>query len=277
MDVDNLAARQRFQLWLDGREGLHSDDDAAQFLNQVALALRYTASSDLPLASMYRATQRQVPLPEDEKLAHARAYDLTNGLLARGEAIEINVVANRLVLAYLPLMPAIYALRRGRNDPQLTELARQTLDFIAANETASSGDVRRLLNVAGQPRPDTADLALGELQRELLVDRGPASTPAGGVFYLSREGYPYRVFAHAHREIASAAARLTRRAASLELVESYLKPAVFASPRKLHTLLQLLLSRDEVETTLSALIELGRAERVRLGRVDVVVSRVAQT
>jgi len=273
VDLDDLTARQRFSLWLDGHEGLHTPQDAALFMSEVALALRYNASVDLPLASMYRATQRQVPVPEEEKLAHARAFELTNGLLARGEAIEINVVANRLALACPRLMPPIYALRRARDEPRLSDLARQTLDFIAANQTASSGDVRRCLNVAGRARPDPADLALSELQRELLVDRGPSSMPAHGIFYLARAGYPYRILAQAHPDILSAAARLNRSDAGLELLDRYLGAALFVSSRKLDTLFQLLLSREEIETTISVLMDMGRGERVRLGRTEVVLSR----
>jgi hypothetical protein len=275
VDLDDLAARQRFSLWLDGHPGLHTPQDAARFMSEVALALRYNASIDLPLASMYRATQRQVPGPEEEKVAHARAFDLTNSLLARGEAVEINIIANRLALACPRLMPAIYALRRGRDEPRLSDLARQTFEFIAANQTASSGDVRRCLNVGGRARPDPADLALAELQRELFVDRGPSSTPTHGIFYLTRDGYPYRVLALAHPDIPSAAARLDRSQACLELLETYLRAAVFVPPRKLHTLFQLLLSRAEIDATISALIDMRQAERVRLGRTEVVVSHAA--
>jgi hypothetical protein len=59
-------------------------------------------------------------------------------------------------------------------------------DFILANENATSGDIRRLLGSEGHKRPDSADLALAELQRELLVDRGPSGRPTSDVFYLTR-------------------------------------------------------------------------------------------
>jgi hypothetical protein len=273
LDIDDLVARQRFGLWLEGHAGLRTRRDAARFMDEVGLALRYNATSDLPLASMYRATQRHVPLPEDEKTAHARAFDLTNQLLARGEAIEICVIASRLALASAALMPAIFALRRTGGDPPLSDAARQSLEFITANEGASSGDVRRILNVAGQRRPDPADLALTELQLQLLVDRGPSSAPApGAVFYLSKEGYPYRVFAEAHPEIVSASARLSRQNAASRLLSAYLSAAVFLPIRKLQTLFRLLLSGSEIESSVAELIESGRAERVRLGKADIIVS-----
>src|SRR5437870_9519287 len=96
VDGTDLAHQQRDSLWLDGRSGLYSVADALSFMNEVGVALRYGAAPSLPVASMYRATQRQVPVPEDEKAAHARAFELTNGLLGTGKVVEINVIAGRL-------------------------------------------------------------------------------------------------------------------------------------------------------------------------------------
>jgi hypothetical protein len=215
LDFDELTRRQRVSLWLEDREGLYSVPDALGFLSEVALALRYGAASNLPLASMYRATQRQIPVPEDEHAARARAFELTDGLLASGKVVEINVIANRLSLAHDRVMPALYALRRRNTEPRLSDTARQALNFIATNENASSSDIRHLLNAEGQPRPDAADVALSELQRELLVDRGPSGGASQGVFYLTREGYPYRAFAPAHPEIVAAAQELARAEAAM--------------------------------------------------------------
>src|SRR5690348_1683233 len=183
MDGAELTSRQRVALWLDGHTGLHDAAEALRFLDEVAVALRYGATASLPLASMYRATQQQVPVPEDEKIASARAFELTNELLAGGQVVESNVIASRLVLAHARVMPAIYALRRGRTEPRLSNAAERALEFISDNSSGSSGDIRRLLGVQGSHRPDAADLALTELQQELLVDRGPSSGPGQGVFY----------------------------------------------------------------------------------------------
>ena len=48
----------------------------------------------------------------------------------------------------------------------------------------------------------------GDLQRELLIDRGPSSVPKNGIPYLSKEGFPYRVFEKAHPELVTAAKKL---------------------------------------------------------------------
>ena len=55
---------------------------------------------------------------------------------------------------------------------------------------------------------DPADVALADLQRELLIDRGPSSVPKNGIPYLSKEGFPYRVFEKAHPELVKAAKKL---------------------------------------------------------------------
>lgn len=271
VDSAELADQQRKSLWLEGHAGLHSVADALLFMNEVGVALRYGAAANLPVASMYRATQRQVPVPEDEKAAHARAFELTNGMLATGKVVEINLIANRLCLAHERVLIAIYALRRGRRQPNVSDESRQALEFIIANETASSGEIRRLLRVEGQRRPDAADLALAELQRDLLIDRGPTAGPSQGVFYLTREGYPYREFSTAHPEIVSLAADLGRQQAAAQLLTSYLAAARTATRRNLTTLFQLLIGVDEITEIVQMLVASGRIHLVRMGKNDVIV------
>jgi hypothetical protein len=191
--------------------------------------------------------------------------------LASGKAIEINLIAKRLVLAHDGVMPAIYALRRRNTEPRLTDKARDALAFIIANDSASTGDIRRLLRADGQPRPDAADLVLGELQRELLVDRGPTAGPSTGVFYLTREGYPYRAFAAAHPQIVSTARQLDRPEAAADLLRLYLRGAVFATRRKLASLFQLLLSASEVDNAIENLTGRRVVESQQSGKTDLIV------
>lgn len=271
MDGTDLAQQQRKSLWLDGHSGLYTVADALSFMNEVGVALRYGAATNLPIASMYRATQRQVPAPEDEKAAHTRAFELTNGLLATGKVVEINLIANRLCLAHERILTATYALRRGRQEPHISNAARQALEFIIANESASSGDIRRLLQSEGQHRPDSADLALAELQRELLVDRGPSGGPSKGLFYLTREGYPYRAFATSHPAIVSSARNLGRQEAAAQLLTIYLAAARFATRRNLVGLFQLLVSVEEINETIQMLAAAGRAHLTRLGKNEMIV------
>ena len=67
-ELRELEARQRFGLWLEGHTGLHTPPEAAQFIDEVAVALRYFATGDLPLASMYRATQARCRNPKMKRL-----------------------------------------------------------------------------------------------------------------------------------------------------------------------------------------------------------------
>src|SRR5262245_22833596 len=178
-------------------EHIKTEDDAIRFVRRVKFALRYNSTPALPLASMYGAAQDQ-----------RRAIELTNALLARAEVIETNVIANRLVLVQRDIIPALFALRIRFRAGNLSEQAEKAFQLIRRDGTASAGDVRRFLGADGVQRPDPADVALGDLQRDLLIDRGPSSVTKNGILYLSKEGFPYRVFEKAHPELVKAANKL---------------------------------------------------------------------
>ena len=171
-------------------EKIQTERDALRFVKTAKFVLRYNSTPTLPLASMYAASGDQ-----------RRAIELTNALLASNEVIETNVIADRLVLVHRDVVPALYALRVRFRPAELSSNARQALQLIHDDGTASAGDIRRYLGVSGMKRPDAADLALGELQREMLVDRGPSNVPEHGIPYLSKEGFPYRIFENAHRDL----------------------------------------------------------------------------
>ena len=210
---------------------IHTEKDAVSFMKSVKLALRYGATPGLPLASLYDATGDQ-----------RRAIELTNALLARGEVIETNVIADRLVLAHREVVPALYALRTRFRSTRLSEDAQRALGLIAGNEGVNAGDVRRFLGVAGAKRPDRADLALTELMREMLIDRGASSVPEKGIPYLSKEGYPYRVFAKAHPTLINAAKKLDIPQA-IAIVRGAIGPV---PQRKLASMLKLCLAKEEI-------------------------------
>jgi hypothetical protein len=176
---------------------IETETEAVRFLKAKKFALRYNSTPSLPLASMYAATTDQ-----------RRAIELTNVLLARDEVVETNVIADRLVLVHRDIVPAIYALRTRFRSPKLSDYAERAFKLIQEDGTASAGDVRRYLGVDGMKRPDPADIALGDLQRDMRIDRGPSSVPEKGIPYLSKEGYPYRVFEKAHPDLVQAARKL---------------------------------------------------------------------
>ncbi len=122
-------------------------------------------------------------------------------MLARGDVIETNVIANRLVLIHRDIVPAVFALRSRLRPAKQSADAERVLRLIEKEVRATSGDIRRFLSIAGQKRPDRGDIALGELQRDLRIDRGPSSVPKKGIPYLSPEGFPYRAFGTAHADI----------------------------------------------------------------------------
>src|SRR4051812_8306905 len=193
------AGRGRLGRLGDGLAGavrIETERDAVTFMRSVKFALRYGLAPSLPLASIYAAAADQ-----------RRAIELTNALLARDEVIETNVIAGRLVLAQRAMVPALYVLRTRFRAARLSEDAQRALQIIRENKGMNAGDVRRLLGAEGK-RPDRADLALAELMREMLVDRGPSSVPKSGIPYLSKEGFPYRAFDEAHPELIQAAKKL---------------------------------------------------------------------
>ncbi len=212
-------------------EKLETENDAIRFMKKVKFALRYGATKSLPLASIYSAAR-------DARTA----IELTNALLARDEAIETNVIAGRLILVHRDMVPALYALRTRFRAAALSENAARAFRLIQDDGTASVGDIRRFLGVDGMKRPDPADLAASELQREMLVDRGPSSVPKNGIPYLSREGYPYRVFDKAHPELVKAAGKI-RIPDAIQSIRDAIAPI---SPRKFTSMFSLCIKKEEI-------------------------------
>lgn len=210
---------------------IRTEDDAIRFLKTVKFALRYNSSPSLPLASMYAAAG-------DTR----RAIELTNALLARDEAVETNVIADRLVLVHRSVVPALYAARVRFRSNKLSDDAGRVFRLIEREGTASAGDVRRYLGVDGLKRPDPADLALTDLQRGMLIDRGPSSVPAKGIPYLSKEGYPYRVFAKAHPDLLKAAQKMK----SEQAIQMLMAAAGPIPPKKLLSMFKLCLTKEEI-------------------------------
>ena len=195
-------------------------------MKRVKFALRYNATPGLPLASMFAAA-------EDKR----RAIELTNALLASGDAVETNVIAGRLVLVHREVVPALYALRSRRRAANISANGERALKLIQQDGTATAGDIRRFFGVSGMKRPDAADLALAELQREMLIDRGPSSVPEEGIPYLSKEGYPYRIFEKAHPDLVKAAKKLKDEDA-IEIVRAATGPI---PPKKFTSMFKLIL------------------------------------
>ena len=204
---------------------IQNEADAVKFMKRVKFALRYNSTPSLPLPSMFEAAH-------DKRVA----IELANALLATKEVVETNVIADRLVLVHRDVVPALYMLRT-RGVPNLSQNADRAFELIQENGTATVGDVRRFLGVEGLKRPDPADIAVGDLQREMLIDRGPSSVPKKGIPYLSKEGFPYRIFAKAHADLVKAAKKLNTEEA-LQIIHDSVGPI---PPRKFASMFRLLI------------------------------------
>lgn len=249
---NELRQLQLSRLRLDGGAALEDEHDAVTFVRSVSFVLRYNATPGLPLAAMFRAVG-------DKR----RAIELTNLLLARVEVIETNLIAERLTLIRRDLVPAVYSLRLRYRSPLLSPNARRALEFINREGQATSGEVRRYLGVAGRKRPDPADLALTELQREMLIDRGPSSVPKTGIPYLSPEGFPYHLFEKTHRDLVRAAGKLRAADAARAVIEAYLRAAAFVTPRKLASIFRLLFSEAEMNSAIAELVGANKAQATK--------------
>jgi len=255
-------SEQRARLRLGEHDGLATVTEAAKFLADVGIALRYGPSDKLPLASMYQATWRLArKKPESEDEAQRRAGILTNALIDGGLAIEITAVAERVAVVAPSLTPALYALvrRMPRDALDLSDDARSVLAFIENAERPTAGQVRAYLGVPPKTWPNRADDALGELQRHVLIDRGAVAVPKTGIPYLPKDGIPYRVFDTTHVAVVKAASKLAIDAAAAALVERYLRGARYAEPRKLASMFKLCMSRAEVDRAIASLVARGVA------------------
>jgi hypothetical protein len=256
------AAEQRDRLRLGEHDGLATTAEAAKFLADVGIALRYGPSDKLPLASMYQAVWRLAgKRPESEDEAQRRAGIVTNALIDGDLAIEVTVVADRVAVVAPSLAPALHALVRRvpRDDVELSDDARVVLAYIANAERPTAGQVRAYLGVPPKTWPNRADDALGELQRHLLIDRGAVQVPATGIPYLPKDGIPYRVFDEAHVAVVKGASKLSIDAAAASLVERYLRGARYAEPRKLASMFKSCLSRAELDRAIASLVARGLA------------------
>lgn len=225
-------------------------ESAERFLEHVDVALRYAATARLPLASLRSACG-----PTGSKAALVTSIELTNHLLATGLGIEVNVVADRLALVHRSLLPALLVLvRRGRAADDLDGLsmnARSAYALLKQQRQISAGDLRRHLGVKTDPRHDVAYEALADLQRALLVGRGPFAMPKAGIPYLSQEGYPYHLIHERHPDLVKAAKKLSANAAADAWLDRYLAAAPPATPRKLASLFRRFLTADELGQALS--------------------------
>jgi len=234
-----------------GPPRLTTPKDAEQFLERAGVALRYAAAKGLPIASLRSA------VGPETKAALVTSIELTNHLLASGIGVETNVVADRLALVHRSLLPALHVLvRRGRPLDDLDGLsmnARTAHTLLRQQHQISAGDLRRHLGMKTQPRDDPAYEALAELQRALLVGRGPFAVTNSAIPYLSQEGYPYHLLHERHPDLLRETRGLSVEQATDSWLGRYLAAAPPVTARKLASMFRRFLRPDEITRALARL------------------------
>ena len=270
VDLVALEQRRARSLGLDPPPMLRSGTDAVTFLRRVGIALRYGAGAGLPLASMYHAASG----PERDDAALIHAIEVTNHVIETADGIEVNVIADRVCLVDRAVAPHLYTLvRRGRRVDDLSGLtlhARTAYQLLREHKQITRGQLRDRLGIPATPKHDPAFVALDELQRAMLVDRGPFEVRKKGVPYLSKEGYPFHFFHTVHADLAKAAGRSID-AAALAFIGAYLSAAVVCKVKKMATMFRQVLRAEEIERTLAKLAASGTIEMAGRGAAQVAV------
>lgn len=243
-------------------------DEARAFLKQAGFCLRYWGSDSLPIPSIYEAV-----LGEKKKASPAElkvAIELTNQLLEKHEAIEVNVIAERICLVHRSLVPVLYSLVREKSKsryiPSLSHEAEQVLSLVQERGQIATGDVRKLLGIpSSKSSDDPAYLVLSELQRHLLIDRGPFRISNRGIPYLPKEGYPYHLFEEAHLELATEGQNISPEQARNRWLMSFLKSSAGCPMRKMASIFKLFLTKNEIGYSLRELASAGKIKLEKAG------------
>ena len=119
-------------------------------------------------------------------------------------------------------------------------------------------------------KADPAYEILAELQRALLVDRGPFEARAAGVPYLSKDGYPYRLVHLAHPDLVNQAKKLTEIRAAATFLQRYLDGATFCHVRKMESMFKQCLHADEIDAAITMLARKGALTLAGNGRGRIV-------
>ena len=264
-----LLAKQSKSLWLSDRPVVKTFAQAKKFMESVGICLRYWPAKNLPLASAYQASMGK----DVKEIGQPRAIELTNQLLRSYEVVEVNVIADRICLVHRSLVPALHRLvTRGEDGfSKLSPDARRNYKLIEEKEQVTAGDVRKMLGVKSNPSDDPAYHALAELQRWMLVDRGPFKMPGKGIPDLPKEGYPYHFFREAHPDLQKASIELSVQASADTFILSYLKGAQCCPLKKMGSMFKMFLLPAEIEEAVDRLVARRKLKVEKIGR-DILVT-----
>ena len=242
--------------------------ELSAFLRDAGFCLRYWGNDSLPIASMYEAVlgKQRKPSTADQKFA----IQLTNQLLERHEAIEVNVIADRVCLVHRSIMPTLYSLVKEKSKsgaiPELSREAKEVLSLIQEKGQIVTGDVRELLGIPStKTSDDPAYVVLNELQRHLLIDRGPFKISNQAIPYLAKEGYPYHLFEEAHLELAKEGEEIKADQARNQWLMAFLKSRGECSLRKMGSIFKVFLTKAEIERSVQELVS-ARKLKIQKGK-----------
>jgi hypothetical protein len=249
-------------------------EESRAFLRKAGFCLRYWGSDSLPIASMYDAVlgKQKKASSADQKIA----IQLVNQLLEKREAIEVNVIADRVCLVHRSIMPILYSLVRQKSKSgaisKLSSEAEEVLSLIQEQGQIVTGDVRELLGIPSvKTSDDPAYVVLSELQRHLLIDRGPFKISNQAIPYLAKEGYPYHLFEEAHLELAKEGEEIKVEQARNQWLMAFLKSCGECSLRKMESIFKVFLTKDEIESGIQELVS-ARRLKIEKGKGNLNVS-----
>ena len=110
IDSDDRLAWQRRQdasFRVGAKTSIAGSRQAERFVSGVGIALRYSPTKGLPLASLYLAFAGDTP----DKAHLTQAITLTNRLLGEAHAIEVHVIADRVSVVHASLVPGAQVLK----------------------------------------------------------------------------------------------------------------------------------------------------------------------
>ena len=262
---DLLAERERRYRRLPDLR-LHSEEDAARFVDQVGLCVLFPVQR-MELPSLWEAingSTRRVPRHHDDE-ALGKTWGWKDTLPARRRIYYGKLLRNKATLLALDLLPSFYALSPtfgGEKDylleyeaGRLSREAKVICDVLLERGSLPTGEVRRLAHMSSRSQKYRLERAVVELQRKLIAVK--VGTSDAGPWHYS---YVYDLFVRAYPQQVEAARFLTPRRAQQAILQRYLRTAVVSRREYLAWLFGW--EQEEVDRALEDLAEAGEVEPV---------------
>jgi hypothetical protein len=233
------AERYRQRPWL----RIHTEVEALQFLDDVGLALLFSAS-DIELPSLWGALcggERPVPSHHDDPEL-GLAWTWKDTLPIAGKVLYGKFLRKKPVFISLELAPYFYALSpnygnpaedylRDYQDGQLSAEAKQVYEALLEQGALPTSRLRIEAGLSGKRNAGRFERALADLQMDMRIHKVAISD-------ANRWGYCY-VYDLLSRHLAGvveAARSITGREARETILLHYLRTVLAATPRQVRLL-----------------------------------------